>query len=292
MKYRNLFLLFMILLCVAVFFGYRQYDAIQTDTRPPEITVAQDKVLTASVREPKENLLRIVTAQDNRDGDVTDSLVIESLRLLNDDGLAEVVCAAFDKGGNVAKATYQIQYTDYQPPRFSLAVPLIYRENANFDIMSVVGATDALDGDIQHRIRATMLTEESAYEEGTHYIQFKVNNSMGDSAELVLPVEVSAEAKAAEATVTLTEYLVYVKSGQEFDVKNYLDTFTHLGKVTSLVGGLPKDYSVKTEGTVNTGIPGVYPVDIAVTYLDRHETDDKYDQKYTGHTRLIVVVEG
>lgn len=291
MRKSNWVFLLLIIASVAMFTGYKQFSALRADTTPPKIEMDESSVLEVSVQEPKSALLQGVTAQDKRDGDVTDSLVVESIQLLGDDGTVRVGYAAFDQAGNVTKATREVRYTDYQGPRFHLIEPLIFNYNANFDIMSNIGATDVLDGDIQHRIRATMLTEEAVYEEGDHFVHFKVTNSLGDTAELVVPVEVYSSTQH-NAALTLNQYLVYIPVGGVFDPEAYLDTFTVLNRDVSLENGVPKGYSLKTTGTVQTQTSGIYPVEYVMTYVDRHEFNSEYDKTYTGYTKLIVVVEG
>lgn len=290
MKIKNWLLLLLILVCAAVFVGYRQLDHIRTDTEAPEITVDAAQ-LQVSVQDPKSALLQGVTAVDKKDGSVTDSLVVESVRLASKDGTVEVVYAAFDSAGNVAKAERKVQYTDYVSPKFNLNRPLAYIQSVNFDILSAVEANDVFDGDIQHRVRATMLTESSIAALGTHYVQFQVTNSLGDTAELALPVEVYSS-DLYNAGLTLTNYLVYLPMGSAFNPQKYLDTFTLLGEEISLENGLPADYELRTSGQVMTQMPGVYPVEFRLTYTDRHETNPDLDREYTGYSKLIVVVEG
>ena len=49
---------------------------------------------------------------------------------------------------------------------------------------------------------------------------------------------------------------------------------------------------MRTRGTVQTGYPGVYTVEYRVTFTDRDEKNPYFDRKYTGYSKLIVVVEG
>ena len=84
MKKKQWFCIAAIILCAAVFLGYRVLDGIRTDDRAPEITV--DGTLTLSVLEPREALLQGVSAKDDRDGNVTASLVVESITMLSSDG--------------------------------------------------------------------------------------------------------------------------------------------------------------------------------------------------------------
>lgn len=289
MKKINWLQLAAIVLCLLVFFGYRAVEGILDDSKAPEITF-DGQELQISVEDPKESLLRGVSARDNVDGDVTDSLVVESVKLLNKDGTITVTYAAFDKAGNVTKASREARYLDYQSPRFILDSPLIFT-SSGVDVLNIIGAEDTFDGDIQHRIRATALDEMSGAESGVYDIRFRVTNSLGDTVELVLPVEVYTP-DAYEAELSLTEYLVYLPAGASFSASSYLKEFTQGRDNVSLRMGLPSGYSLQTEGTVDTGTPGVYPVSYKVTYTLTNENNPANSQTYTGHSRLIVVVEG
>lgn len=291
MKKRNLGPILLILIFVIAFVGYRYYDVLHTDTEAPVITVDQSRQLQVSVEDPKNLLLQGVTASDAQDGDVTGKLVVESVRLVDKDGLIEVVYAVADKSGNVAKAARNVLYTDYDSPKFSLNGPLIYEDNVKFDIMSAVFAHDVLDGDIQHRIRATSLAEKDISNVGKHQVYFQVTNSIGDTAEIVMPVEV-LKAGTYAAELTLTDYLVYIPAGENFQPKSYLNRFKYKSEDMNLRGILPDDLSVETAGSVDTDTPGVYTVEYEVTYTVRHETNPEFDQHFTGYSKLIVVVEG
>lgn len=291
MKKINLGPFFFILCFLLAFWGYRRYDALHTDTDLPTITIDDTQLLQVSVQDPKIALLQGVTAQDKQDGALTEKLVVEYMQLVNRNGLIEVGYAVADNAGNVAKATREVKYTDYKSPKFSLDAPLVYEEHDQFDIMSAVGAYDVLDGDIQHRIRATSLDEEDISKLGKHQVYFQVTNSLGDTVNLVMPVEV-LEPDTYDADLTLTDYLIYLPVGISFQPDTYLESFTHRGEEFSLINGLPRDFSLKTSGTVDTGTPGVYTVEYKVTYTIRNDLNRDYDQKFVGHSKLIVVVEG
>lgn len=290
MKNRKWLHLFLVIVCLAVFFGYRILDRMYTDSKAPEITTGTG-TLEVSVQDPRTALLAGVSAKDNRDGNVTDSLVVEGVELLDPDGTINVTYAAFDKAGNVAKLTREAKYTDYESPRFTLTSPLVFAQNSNFDILSVIDAEDTLDGDISHRIRATILDETSISLLGNHEVKFRVTNTLGDTVELVLPVEVYP-AGTYEATLLLKEYLVYLPVGSSFNAQSYLSQFILNKDITSLVSGMPENYALRTTGTVDTQTPGVYPVAYKVTYTLVNEANSDYNVTYTGYSKLIVVVEG
>lgn len=289
MKKKNFILMLLIAATLALFLGYRALDAIRTDTRAPEIRM--DSVIPEiSVEDPKTALLQGITAVDSGDGDVTSSLVVERVELLEDAGRLLVHYAAFDTAGNVAKAQREAKYTDYRSPRFTLKEPLVYRQGVAFDVLSDIGATDVIDGDIQHRVRATMLTEQAIVEPGVHEVEFRVSNSLGDTVTAVLPVEVRNPER--EAQLTLSQYLLYLPVNGSFNAKDYLKMYTYGEDDVDLSKGLPRGYSLKTEGKVQTQKPGVYPVEYRVTYTIVNEQDRELDVEITGYSKLIVIVEG
>lgn len=270
-----------LVLCIAAFAAYIMWNRTQTDNTPPQITMDAQEI-QISVVEPTKNLLEGVTAQDDRDGDVTDSLVVESIYGMTDDNRVTVTYSAFDSANNVTKAQRTVYYTDYKSPHFTLSGPLAFEYQSGFDVMDYIGAQDVIDGDIQRRIRATLVSGETslAYE-GEHEVQFRVTNSIGDTETIVLPVEVYSSG-SYNADLTLTNYLIYIPKGGEFRAKNYLGTFMVQNKTVNT--SLP-EVEVEITGNVNTQIPGVYPVSYTVKYLDNYTT-------YTGYSKLIVVVEG
>lgn len=286
MKKRTWLPLVLIGLCLTVFLGYRLVVAGNKDSAAPQIYMDND-VLQLSVNASDEDFLQGVTATDGRDGDVTASLLVESIRLRDDDGTATVRYAAFDKAGNVAKADRQVCFTDYESPRFSLSAPLALQYGANTDVMDLIQATDLLDGDITRRIRATTVSENPISSVGTHQIEFRVSNSLGDTVKLTLPLEVYASG-SYQATLTLTDYLIYLPAGSRFDPEKYLESFQWRGTTVSLSAGIPDNLILETDGTVDTGTPGVYSVGYTVRILS---DDTQSLQSYAGHSRLTVVVE-
>ena len=287
MKKKNLLLLVPITLSAALFLGYRAWDSLRTDDTPPQISISEESI-QLSVSDPSSILLQGVTAQDSRDGDVTDSLLVERITKTDGSGAIEVTIAAFDKSGNVAKATRTARYTDYQSPRFTLNRPLLFSYGSSFDLLAAIGAEDPADGDIQHRIRATSLDDTTVSSIGDHQVEFRVTNSLGDTVRVTLPVTVYY-ADTYGLKVELTDYMVYLKTGSDFNAEDYLLQTTRGNASVSLEGGMPAGYSVRITGDVNTAVPGVYPVDYTVTHTQQATGGTQYT---SGFSRLIVIVEG
>ena len=290
MKKRNWILLPLIGLCLAAFYGYQIYDRAHTDTKPPVIHMPTE-TLELSVNAPKGILLQDVTAEDKVSGDVTDSILLESIRLLDRDGNISVGYAAFDNAGNVAKTQRQARYNNYRSPRFTLSSPMLYPSGRDFDVLDSIGAQDAIDGDISHHIRATLTENASISSVGTHMVQFQVTNSMSDTTTEILPVEVYSPDKY-NADLTLKEYLIYLPAGGIFNAKFYPDTFTFNRETQELGTVLPDDYSLEIIGDVDTRTPGVYPVSYTLTYTETNSRTGKVLNEYIGYSQLIIIVEG
>ena len=271
-------LLVITVLCCLGFAAYLVYTKQIADNTPPEISFTSD-LLEVSVEASEDDLLAGVSALDAKDGDVTNSILVEGISGLSSDQLAIVTYAAFDKAGNVAKSQRTLRYTDYHSPRFSLSAPLIFRSGSSFDLLKFISAEDVMDGILDNRIKATLVSGEGALnEEGIYEVEFRVTNSMRDTAYLTVPVEIYPVG-LYNATVTLTDYLIYVQQGDLFDYNDYLDTL-QVGTETISLSSIPSDVSVSYNSDVNLNTPGTY----SVTYSLKKGT-------YTGYTRLIVVVE-
>lgn len=282
MKKSNWLALILIGLSIAALVGYKAWDRMAADKTAPEITV-EEGTLEVSVHEDRSALLQGVSAVDRRDGDVTGSVIVEHVGLLNSDGEASVRYAACDSSGNVAKFSRTIRFSDYESPRFRLSAPLQFPERGSFEVVDLMGARDALDGDISHRVRATSLSENALSDAGTYDVQFRVTNSMGDTQEVVLTVELYPVG-SYNAELYLEEYLVYLPVGARFNARSYLQSFRcAMGRV-DLAGGVPDGYELDTAGNVDTNTPGVYEVKYTMNYTQGYQT-------YTGCTRLVVIVE-
>lgn len=267
----------------------------QEDHTPPKITMAQD-TLELSVTDSRDALLQGVTAQDNRDGDVTGSVVIEHISNLTSQSTATATYAAFDRSGNVAKATRTLVLRDYKPPRFEQHQALVMAEGEQQDVLTFMGATDVIDGDISGHIKGNLVSDTSSLSKaGAHQVEFRVTNSLGDTAHITLPVDVYP-VTAYNATVTLQDYLVYVPKGSAFHGETYLKSLD-VGSMSYPLTGEDTDVQVfinhpdagdamhvihvDMDENVNTAVPGVYSVTYTVNMNDQ----------YTGFTRLNVIVE-
>lgn len=265
--------------CVVAFQGYLFVSRSAEDHTGPQITFDKQQI-RVSVKDSETALLGGVTAWDDKDGDVTSSVVVEGVSDLTADHIAKVTYAAFDEAGNVTKTQREVVYSDYKSPKFKLSKPLVFQSGTSFDLFRCIHAEDALDGSLDSRIKATLVEGDTVVSaEGIHKVAFRVTNSMGETVNLTVPVEVYP-AGQYQGTVSLRENLVYLSAGSTFEPMDYLQSYQVGETIYTFFDGTA-GISVTVGGDqVDTSTPGVYSVSYTVT-----------DGVNTGYTRLIVVVE-
>jgi hypothetical protein len=244
--------------------GVYRFLAVRSTSGASPVISFESDVLEVTTDATDGELLQGVTAEDAEDGDVTDSLLVETSTHFVSDKTVEVTYAAFDSQGHVTKANRSVRYVDYTPPHFRLSGPLVFSEAGVSELLAYVGAHDCIDGDISSRVKISSLeTGTLLSTPGLHYLEFRVTNSTGDTAYLKTTVEVVSGYNSARQ-IPLTDYLVYLPVGSTFDPKAYL------------TGEYADDRDLTITNEVNTEVPGVYDVHYTLG---------------NSMTRLIVVVE-
>lgn len=271
--------LVLFLLCTVGFVGFKGIELNNQDILGPEITI-QNNSITVSVKDSKEKLLEGITAFDEKDGDVTDTLLVENISRFTSAGKRIITYAAFDKSNNIMKEEREIVYDDYVSPKFSLSKQLRFYVGEEYDIIRNMKATDCIDGDITDKIKYNEQTLGLGESEGIYKVEFQVTNSAGDTAYLPTTVEFyypGYQNIDLLPTIQLKEYLIYIKIGESVAPESYIE------KV--MVGNdkknrIPKN-QVKMSSNVNSNKPGVYDVNYTVTSEDG----------YKGTAKLLVIVE-
>lgn len=98
----------MAVICLALAAVYVVINLAEDD-EPPQIEI-QEQELVYTEGESRDVLLEGVTANDSRDGDVTDSLLVENVYPAPEAGVATVVYVARDGSNNIAKASRTVTY--------------------------------------------------------------------------------------------------------------------------------------------------------------------------------------
>lgn len=249
-------------------------DKNSTDSSMPEIKISEQQI-EASVKD-KDALLKGVVAMDEKDGDITGNLVVESIsKFVNKkEHICNVTYAVADSDSHVVKATRKVRFTDYKSPRFIVKKPLCIEMGSNTSVTSLIGAKDVIDGDISNKVKilSNMVSTNVSSE---NVVTAQVTNSLGDTVKLKAEVAVS-QSNNISPTIQLTKNIVYIKKGYKFSAKKYIDSAKDSdGK------GISKD-KVKIKGSsVKTNKAGCYSVKYSVMDDDGNE----------GNAYLTVMVE-
>ena len=248
-------------LSIAAFALAIYYTQFYKDVVPPKIQMDADTV-TVSVADGDEALLQGVTATDNRDGDITKTIIVDDVSQLTGANSAQVRYIVFDKAENYAIASRTVVYSDYEKPRIIILKPLVFDIGQTVALRGKVFARDCLEGNITSTIRLSSqdLNNKAA---GTYHLTIWAMNRLGDVATVDVPVIIREENPAAPV-VELNTYLVYLERGAEFDPEEYFDVCYETGTSRTR-----RSYSqLDVTHAVDTETPGTYEVTYAATNRD------------------------
>lgn len=106
---KKLVVVLLLLLCVGAG-GVNYWLDQNRDNTPPVIKIPDGAELIYQEGEDTSILLEGVTAIDEKDGDVSDTLVVESVLPMQDESKATVLYYAKDRSNNVAQASRTVEY--------------------------------------------------------------------------------------------------------------------------------------------------------------------------------------
>lgn len=288
-KFRYLVLAFFAVVFV-VFSFTRVKEYITSDYTAPVIHADSDS-LQVSVMAGDDELLAGMSAVDNLDGDVTNTLVVVSKSKFIAKGMLRVNYAAFDKNNNVGIAARNVTYTDYHSPRFSMSQPLRFLSgNTDNNYLKNISASDCLDGNITQQIKINFGDTETTSNTSTRrklYIQ--VTNSAGDTSTLELWATFEDYNSFNTPAPALSNYIVYTEPGVRPDYSSYLKGVWISGNVRSFSDAKydqTNDVRI-SDSSVNYNIPGVYTATFQLSRTEKGGTE-RTDQ---GRATMIVVVE-
>lgn len=258
---------------------------LTTDYRAPVIQADSDAI-TVGIPADDDSLLAGMTARDNLDGDVTDTIVVVSRRKFIRKGTIHVNYAAFDNNKNVGTYTREVTYEGYYSPRFKMTSPLRYaNRGTGYDYLENITAFDCIDGNITSKIKISMGNTDVVSEYATQQkINIQVTNSCGDSSVLELTVSMEDYAQYSKPAPSLSDYIVYVPVGGTINERSLLNGVWTLGSVKSFEeSGFDPVANVRiSDSSLNLNNPGVYTVVYRLI-------DSSGEQ--LGSATLIVVVE-
>ncbi len=249
----------------AVFFIKEQKE----DKTRPVITI-DEEIIDVSIKITDEELLKGVTAYDEKDGDITSKIIVESISKFVDYGVSIVTYSVCDNDKHATSATRKIRFVDYTEPVFVIKESLVFNLGEKINIQSCVGATDCIDGDISDRVLITA-TDYNVNEVGVFTVSLMATNSMGDSIHMELPVYIK-DLSLSAPKIELSEHIIYTKVGQEVNLVNY---------VRSAVDKYEQPVNVLIDTNLDVNKPGSYEA--------RYETQDVDGRR--GYAVMTIIVE-
>lgn len=287
-KIRMMIVAVFLISCV-ILVGYTVKTSRLEDHTPPVIT-CEEEVITVKSSADDSELLKGVTAMDDKDGDITDSVRVSAKSHFVEKGKRTVTYIVFDQANQAGMAQRTVIYSDYETPKIFLSKPLRYTisqaEKAN--LAEHFTAEDCLDGDLTTQLRISAEDTFYAYLMGEYNIIVQVSNSAGDVRAIPMTVTLTDGTNREEKEKNypvLSEYIVYTTVGEELQFSSYIEGMTK-GSQTYLFEEdadllSMKKSDIKIEEEVDYSVPGVYPVDYSYTT----------GEGITAVTRLYAVVE-
>lgn len=278
----------------------------QKDMEPPVLS-ADAKKFSASIKADEKKLISGVTAFDQKDGDVSDSILIDSIKKKEGtDSDFLITYVAFDKSSNMASLTRTLYYSDYRQAHFSFDQVLRFPENQEIDLLSYFTADDCIDGDVTPFITLDGDKEvlEGEPKKGIYECTVSVTNSVGYTTTLPISVEIYEDGydeRNQRPQIMLNKYIIYIEKGEQLDAGAYLDHIEE-GGGTYAISGVnaqasdestdeePQNVSKQQISMENIEITSKVDTEKAGVYTVNY----RYTSEETGYdcnANLIVVVE-
>ena len=241
----------------------------------PVIECSTEETIQVPTNATDEDLLKFVKAYDPEDGDISEHIVVERSNYFLEKGLTSVVFAVCDSDNNTYKLKKQVNFTDYHSPRIKLLNDLIIPIKTSMNFKNTVSVTDKYDGDISNKIKMVSPSYNSLVS-GEYNINIKVSNSFGDDCDINVKAIVTDEDYSL-ATIKLSDYIIYIKTGDTPDFVSYITGVTNHGESSYRTNNITVDSS-----EFNSKEAGVYNIFYSINAGSQTVTK----------TRLVVVVEG
>ena len=205
----------------------------------------------------QEDLLQGLTAYDVEDGYITEKILIGGFSDFTERGVSSLEYAVYDNDGNIATFDRKVVFSDYRPPRITMADPCVFKPVDNeYNIPTLsIGGSDKLDGDISRHILIT--SEDLDYSvPGTYTASVYLKNSFGDEVNMDLPIHI-LDPGISGYSIELTKPLIYVDKGSAVKPEKYIAAVRneYTGEIIPA-----KEYDLTINSEVNTSKDGIYEI--------------------------------
>ena len=228
---------------------------ILSDSKGPKITVEQ-KSITYVNGDDKASLLDGVSAYDAVDGDVTVSLIVKDITVLNSGDTAKVTYAARDNNNNISEAYRIVTYVDsdenYSEPddeaMFQEAVEEEVIQEEETAENTEAQATEEQAEPVEDNTQETEEPTEEATEEPQE-------EEKPEEPEKPQPKATDNKPEDKTPKITLKQKSVNINVGQTFNPSDYIKSKENAS-------------SIAIDGAINVMAPGTYPLTFKVTGPD------------------------
>lgn len=244
MKKKGLFIL-LGLICIAVVGGSGALF-ITRDKTGPKIIVSEDREIAYGTDSDKTVLLDGVTAIDEKDGDVSDSLRVESVQN-NEDGSLEVTYSAVDDSNNVTKLTCKVE--------------TLNQKNSDEDAQEeTTEASEENQEENQENTQQDEEDKEAQNQEEANQEEVDDSNSDTDAAIAALP--------EGSPQLRLSTHQVDLQVGASFQYVDYIESISDdKDEINELYR------KIYLTGEVNTSQAGNYEISYYVTDSDKNQSN-------------------
>ena len=244
MKKKGLFIL-LGLICIAVVGGSGALF-ITRDKTGPKIIVSEDREIAYGTDSDKTVLLDGVTAIDEKDGDVSDSLRVESVQN-NEDGSLEVTYSAVDDSNNVTKLTCKVE--------------TLNQKNSDEDAQEeTTEASEENQEENQENTQQDEEDKEAQNQEEANQEEVDDSNSDTDAAIAALP--------EGSPQLRLSTHQVDLQMGASFQYMDYIESISDDKDETNELYR-----KIYLTGEVNTSQAGNYEISYYVTDSDKNQSN-------------------
>lgn len=190
------------------------YLVMNRDKTPPVITISDDG-FTYSQGMSRADLLAGVTAQDDRDGDVTDQIVVEQVTVSEDGTTASITYAVTDNSKNVAKKVREVPCDGTVAQQTTAETPQEEQETAEGTAAAETTDTntEAAEEVVQTNPEAPVITltdKELTVEKGSSFSGLRYVKEITDDKDTQKRLYNNIEIKGHVDTSTSGEYdLIY-----------------------------------------------------------------------------------
>lgn len=282
-----------------IVFGIHFYKKNVLDDKTGPVFHMDSDLVEVSVKDGEDAWIKGLTATDAKDGDVTDSILVESVSPFTGTGHRIVNYVAIDSDNHVAHTKRELAYTDYEASHFHLKRPLSFAMNAK-NLLDGITVEDCIDGDLTKNVKMMSDEEIDTAHVGEYPARLKVTNSAGGISYLPVTVEIyDATVYYKLPQLNLREYVVYVEKGSDFDEEEYLLSIVINGTKYEMTddrgsyGAVVKTSQEEEDDTIGydrVEIDSDVDTDVTGYYEVEYSFEDTEFGTGTGTARLYVVV--